>query len=138
MLRSDIYGLRTLAGGTDGYTVTQNARQPNPTIILVQARLAELAAHYAVDQEIQMPMEDRHLFPHVEFSMTPTENPTDTQRQLQYLHLLVFGKSIQPDGPEIKANIDLWNRLYTIDNNTKSAWTGLLIALLRDPDFLLY
>ncbi len=41
MLRSDTVGLRVLAGGSDGNTVTQTATSPNTTLVLVQERLAQ-------------------------------------------------------------------------------------------------
>ena len=57
---------------------------------------------------------------------------------IQRWHLLLFGRSIQPDGPEMQANLELWEGLYQIHNDAPEAWVGLLTALLRDPDFIVY
>jgi len=42
------------------------------------------------------------------------------------------------DGEEVEANLALWQELYAINRDADEAWAGLLTALLRDPDFLLY
>ena len=42
------------------------------------------------------------------------------------------------DGPEVAANTDLWNELYATEGDPYLAWAGILCALMRDPDFILY
>ena len=58
--------------------------------------------------------------------------------QIQDLHLRIFGKRVEADGEEVAANLALWEELYAISSDQQAAWSGLLSALLRDPDFLLY
>ena len=53
LLRTDAGGYRMLAGGADGYAVTETARQPNATILLVAERLAEAAAWHAVNTAVE-------------------------------------------------------------------------------------
>jgi hypothetical protein len=50
----------------------------------------------------------------------------------------VLGNVIEADGPEVDANLELWNQLYAVSGDPAEAWKGLLCALLRDPDFLFY
>ncbi len=139
MLQTDVVGLRTLAGGADGATVTRNATSPNATLLLVQERLAEAAAwHVTVsDLEAASPA-DRRLFTEVTL-----EEDLDTDRaamvaQVRHLHRRIFGRDVAADGPEVAANLDLWAELYALDGSAPGAWAGLLTALLRDPDLLLY
>jgi hypothetical protein len=136
VLRSDLYGLRTLAGGSDGVTVTANATAPNTTIFLVHQRLAEAAATYTVDTEALLSREERRLFTDVEFSEQPGD-PAIAQ-QVRTLHRRIFGTNVALDGEEVAVGVALWSNLYAVDGAAMHAWTGVLSALLRDPEILLY
>jgi hypothetical protein len=135
MMLTDLVGLRTLAGGADGRTVARNAAGPNATLLLVQQRLAEAAASYAVAAEAELAPEQRLLFTEVDLTETSAEALIP---QIQRLHLLIFGARVDADGEEVAANLGLWDELYAIEGDPAEAWAGLLTALLRDPDFLLY
>jgi hypothetical protein len=136
MMRTDSRGLRTLAGGVDGNFVTQAATEPTTTMVLVQERLAQAAAQYAVAQD--MTSDAPTLFVHVNFSETPKTQPDAMAAQIQHLHLRIFGKQVAVDGPEVQANLELWEALFELEGSGEAAWAGLLSVLLRDPDFLLY
>lgn len=138
MLGSDLYGVRTLAGGADGLTVTRNATEPNATVILVQERLAEAAASHVVAADQALAASDRRLFHLVDFTETHDSDPAVLTAQIQALHLRVFGKRVAPDGEEVAANLALWAELHAVSGEPGTAWAGLLSALLRDPDFLIY
>jgi hypothetical protein len=134
MLQTDLVGLRSLAGGADGVSVVRTATSPNATVVLVQERLAELAAIHAVTQAIEAG--DDRLFDLVD--VTRVETPEARAAQLQSLHLAVFGREVALDGDEVAANAALWGELYALDQSPEAAWAGVLIALLRDPDLTLY
>ena len=136
MLANDLVGVRTLAGGADGRTVVQSARSPNATLVLVQERLAELAAVYAVVQAGEEG--DTRLFTEVDFTETPASDRDAVVAQIQVLHEAIFGRAVAADGPEVEANLELFSALLAIDDSVPAAWAGLLQALLRDPDLLLY
>ncbi len=138
MMNNDIIGVRTLGGGTDGYTVTRNASAPNATILLVQERLAEGASYYSIASEYELAPSERQVWTEVDFTETLDTDPDAIVAQMQRLHLLVFGKRVEADGEEIAANLELFEALYTIEGNAPYAWWGVMSALLRDPDFLLY
>jgi hypothetical protein len=118
--------------------VTKAASAPNTTIVLVQQRLAEAAADHVVQAEAELMPAARKLFTEVDFSETPETNRAAMVAQIQRLHLRVFGRRVVADGEEVTANLALWSDLYSFDNNPVNAWRGVLIALLRDPDFLFY
>lgn len=50
LLRNDALGFRMLAGGLDGIDATARVTTPTPTLLLLQERLAEAAAGWAVDE----------------------------------------------------------------------------------------
>ena len=131
MLGTDAVGVRTLAGGADGYNVTSTATTTNATLVLVQERLAEAASSYVVANE-----PDR-LFT-VDFSETPDTNRAAMAAQVQALHLRLFGKRVAADGDEVDAALTLWSSLYAVERDGTMAWAGVLSALLRDPDLLFY
>ncbi|MDG1480560.1 MAG: DUF1549 domain-containing protein [Myxococcota bacterium] len=138
MLRSDTVGVRTLAGGADGVTVIQNTTSPNTTIILVNERLAEAAASHVVDADAARAAAERRLFTAVDFTETPDTGQDAVVEQIQHLQLRVFGRPVAVDSEEVDANLALWKELYAIEGSAPAAWSALLSALLRDPDFLLY
>lgn len=133
ILQSDIVGLRTLAGGADGRTVVSSAKSPNATVLLVQERLAELGAVHAVERALGG--DELEIFL-IDLEATPSE--ADRTAQIQHLHRSIFGREVATDSEEVTANTELWQALYAIDGSAAAAWAGLLTALLRDPEFLLY
>jgi hypothetical protein len=137
LMKSDMVGFRTLAGGADGYYVTENADSANATILLVQERLAEAAAAYVVDED-SANRDEARLFTEIDFSETPDTNRDAMVRQIQALHLRIFGRTVAADSAEVEANLALWSDLMEVERDTTMAWTGVLSALLRDPDFLIY
>ena len=139
MLETDLVGVRTLAGGADGRTVTRSARTPNATLLLVQERLAEAGASALLVAEVALDPADRRVFREVDFTETP-DGPGRSAMvaQLQHLHLLLFGERVAADGEEVDANLALWEALHAATGNPGLAWLGVTTALLRDPDLLLY
>jgi len=136
MMTTDSYGLRTLAGGVDGSYVTAPAQNPTSTMILVQERLAQAAANYAVSQALAG--YPPAILENIGFFETPTTDRDLFVEQIQMLHLTIFGERVDADGPEVEANIELWEQLLEIDGEISTAWEGLLSVLFRDPDFMVY
>lgn len=138
MLSTDSVGLRTLAGGADGYSVAATATRANATLVLVQERLAEAAAIHAVSTEGALPLDQRSLFTEVDLEQAPDLAPGATAAQIQRLHLLVLGDEVAEEGDEVVAARALLDELISIEGSVPLAWAGLLSALMRDPDFVLY
>lgn len=138
MLGNDIVGVRTLAGGADGATVAATATRPNATLVLVQERLAMAAAIHAVVTELDQAPGQRRLFTLVDFTETPDSDAATVAAQIQRLHLAVLGEQVAPDGEEVMALMDLMHGLLEVEDSVPAAWAGVLSALLRDPDFVLY
>ncbi len=131
MLRTDTYGFRTLAGGADGYNVTATATSPNATLVLVQERLAEAASAYVIASD------PSRLFT-IDFTETPDTNKAAMVAQIQLLHRRVLSHEVTADGDEVNGALALWSSVYAVEGTTQGAWTAVLSALLRDPDFLYY
>ena len=122
VLGQDIDGLRTLAGGFDGKNVTRPLRQPNPTVLLVQRRLAELAATHAVAHP------ENPLF----LGDLPSIDDDAAWRRLFMATL-----SRPPSSAERDAFRELWGEVAT-DEGEAAAWAAVVTALLRHPDFVTF
>jgi len=141
MMGTDLVGVRTLAGGADGITVTRTTTTPNATMVLVSARLAEAAASHAVASEAALAQGERRLFTELslgEDAQTPSSDPDAVAAQVAALHLAVFGQRVTVDGEEVAAGVELLETLLAMGQSPAEAWSALLSALLRDPDFLIY
>lgn len=137
MLANDTEGVRTLGGGADGDTVVRSATQVNPTMLLVQARLAEAAATYAARRAIEDG--DTSLFTRMRPDVRRQLDGDAAVGMLQDWLVMTQGRLVEPDGEEITALLSLWDELYeNNDEDATVAWVGVLVALLRDPDLLLY
>jgi len=100
--------------------------------------LAEAAAAHVIQTEAPQSPDERALFSEVSFTETPQTNASAMTAQVQRLHKAVLGRAVAPDGEEVEANLALWQELYDATDSPHVAWGGVLIALLRDPDFLMY
>ena len=137
LLKTSVFGLRSLAGGEDGLEQLKSVDIPNPTLFLVQSRLAELAATYALESEMLLDEAERTLYTQID----PYVDRADTdvgRKQLQRWYAQVLSLDVETHGSEIEASLKLWAELYAIEQRSEMAWTGVLISLFRDPLFLMY
>jgi hypothetical protein len=134
ILEVDAMGLRSLAGGADASGAGASTA-PNASVLLVQERLAELAASTVTKADAQ-PGSTRKLFQHATFKELPGD--AVIAKELQSLHRRLFGTQVETSSAEVQAGVALWAELYNINRNPVEAWAGTLAALLRDPDFLFY
>lgn len=137
MLAVDLFGLRSLAGGEDGQSGVAPARGPTPSMMLVQARIAEAAAFYVANQDALSTGEKR-VFKLISFTETPETNRAVMVAQLQALHRQVFGTQVAADGEEVQAGLELWSQLYAASTSPLRAWAGVFSVLMRDPEFVTY
>ena len=125
-----------MAGGADGDTVVRSATQVNATMLLVQARLAEAAATHAAWRALEEG--DRSLFTRMLPNVARQTDPEAAVGMLQDWMLMILGREVAADGEEITALLALYDELYAAEGDPTVAWVGVLVALLRDPDLLLY
>ncbi len=128
-------GFRTLAGGADGDTVVTSATLPSVPLLLVQARLAEGAASFAVGRAAAGGSA-LSLFGDIDVAAVPTRE--SAARAVQGLYLRVLSRRVDVDAPEVTELLALWDAAHAIRQDPREAWTTVLTALLRDPSFLVY
>ncbi len=132
LLQSDLIGIRLLAGGGDGVNVTQAPINLNATMALAHERIAEAAAWtvLAADRAALLDGGTPRLFTHL--------NPTDVRAQIEYLHQRVLSHEPAEHIAAIDDSEALFSELMAISDDPEAAWSALLSALFRDPDFLFY
>lgn len=131
LLTSDLIGYLTLAGGADGYAVSERADRPTPTVLLVHERLAESAASFAVRTASSggvVPM-----LPELDLAWRPATDQQAMDEVLTAAQRRALGHA-----DHTEELLELWEVLYGLDEDPELAWTGVLSAILRDPDALLY
>jgi hypothetical protein len=121
MLSTDTVGFRTLGGGFDGSFVLQPIRRPNPTVVLVQQRLAELAAPWAVEHDAERG--------------SPLFGADDPDQTIETLFRRALSRS--PTATEAGEARALWEAVLA-ETSTEEARVAVLTYVLRHPDFLLY
>jgi hypothetical protein len=136
-LASPSLGVRALAGGADGAVALAAAEAPSATTALVGERLAEGAAAAVVAADLEAPDAPR-LFTEVAPDFDLEADPERGVAQIQALHLRILTDRVEADGEAVAANLELWRALRAINDDPREAWTGLVVALLRDPEMLVY
>ncbi len=133
LLATDRTGLRTLAGGGDGRSGAAAATAPTTTQVLVWQRTAEAAAAWAAEHPQGLFAVDPAALPQ---GASAADDPA-FRAQLQAWHRRFFGREVAQDALEVTAPLALWDALAAIDS-PRAAWAGVLTALLRDPDLVVY
>jgi hypothetical protein len=112
--------------------VTQAPINLNATMALAHERIAEAAAWtvLSADRAALLDGGTPRLFAHL--------NPTDVRDQIEYLHQRVLSHEPAEHIAAIDDSEALFSELMAISDDPEAAWSALLSALFRDPDFLFY
>jgi hypothetical protein len=118
----DRYGLRSMAGGGRAVFGTGQVLATTPTMALVHQRIAEAAAAAAVTGAL--------------FTDADREATSADTMRLQDLGHRVLSRALNDE--EVTTLTALWSELYASEGDASAAWAGVLAALLRHPDFVIY
>lgn len=132
LMRSDLYGFRTMSGGIDGIEVTAPHHAPAPTHPMVLARFASEAAAHVVRSDFALPPDQRRLLGGVE---PDTADEAAIRAQLDELQLRVFGH-VDPALTDRLAALRVEALAATGD--PERAWILVLSAMLQDPAMVFY
>lgn len=127
----DPTGFRVLGGGVDGEVLAAPQQTPGLTWTLLVRRAAELAATTLVDHDFG------GSTPRVLTRVTAETDPTAPEftRQLADLHWRLLAR--RPVDATLAELRELWEAAAASSSPTE-AWTVVIAALLRDPDFVAY
>ena len=126
LLGSDRFGYRGMAGGVEGFFVTEPSFAYGPTRALVLQALAAEAAAHVVEADLAAAPDARRLLRRVD----PRGSDDATRRAaIVDLYARVLGERIEPAGAEADAAL----ALLAAGRDEARGWTLLLTALLQDP-----
>jgi Protein of unknown function (DUF1592) len=131
-MANDNPGYRVLAGGVDGYSTTRPQQDPGISWLVTSKRLAQAAAAYASDAELQKGGERKS------FSVVTVDDlPGDANftAELERLHWRLY--AVRPDADRIAEAELMWTEMADLAGPTE-AWSRLYSAMLRDPEFVAY
>lgn len=135
LLDSDFIGFRVLAGGIDGYFVTESVHTMNATSSLVAKQAAAAAADFVVEHDLAAPLAQRTLFSEAAVDAT---DPNIIRKELALLHARIYGELVAPDSPEVDETYALYDEAFTATNNRSRAWKLTLIGMLSNFRSLFY
>ncbi len=133
LVEDGFVGFSVLAGGIDGYFVTQPTHTYNPTASLVLRTLASDAANYAVEHDFAIPdgqKQTRYLLTSIDLQDL---SEAATREQLVQLHARILGERVAADSREVDESLELYAAAYNDGGGlTNRAWTVVIAAMLQD------
>ena len=135
VLRNDETGYRMLAGGVDGWAVTEPQTAPSLPWSLVMRRMAQAAADRAVNEELER---QNQQVPDVFFGgLGMDDRPGDPayRQALGDIWWRLTGTLLSDEDRNTYAQ--LWLDVEAQDGPSM-AWRTVLTAMMRDPLFLTY
>ena len=132
LLNSDGWGYRAMAGGVDGFSVTQPTWTFNPTRTLVLQALAAEAAAYVVDRDFDQPMPAKRK---LLTAVSEMADATAVRAQIGLLHARVLGEVVAEDSVEVAESLALWE---AIEGSSRQKWKILLTAMFQDHRLAFY
>jgi hypothetical protein len=128
-LQNDVYGYRILAGGVDGYSVTEPQTRPGLPWALVTKRTAEIAASKTLTQA----KEGTGLLGHAPLRDGTASDEFEPVVEETFFRLT----AVHLTDAELQAYAELWDAANAQDG-PEAAWQLLFTVMLRDPRFLTY
>jgi hypothetical protein len=128
MLTDSLFGLKTLAGGTDGYTATVPLRTHNATSALVVLQLAAEAAHHVASGSGAGTW-------NVDFSV---ETRGAAREEIARAMTLAFGRFVDGEEAVVADALELLFDSIAAGASRERAWTLTLAAILQDFESLHY
>jgi hypothetical protein len=128
LLSTDRFGYRAMAGGVEGFQVTEPSFAYNPTRMLVLQTLAAEAAAYVVEQDFAAAKGRRRLLQQID---EHDPSPPAVRAQIVALYERALGERVAADSPEVDAAYALFKR--GLAEGPRRGWTLLIAALLQDP-----
>ena len=126
LLNSDTWGYRAMAGGVDGFSISQPTWTFNPTRTLVLQALAGDAAGYVVDRDFDEPMKPKRK---LLTGVGEGAGEVAVRAQIAQLHLRLLGEFVEPDSEEVDLSYQLWS---AFGPNARDQWKVLLTAMFQD------
>lgn len=150
LLTTEEDGFKIILGSINGTSVTGRATNLNASVVMVQRKVAALAAEYVVDNDLPLPDGQRRLMNGITGSENPGADEASIRAALSRLAHRLYGVTWPTDDPQIDVLMQLYRSLYGDGTQAgmnqgqvagtagQRAWRGVLIAMLRNPRMITY
>lgn len=135
LLNNDLYGVRSMMGGIDGYTVTHPTHTPTPVAQLALRVVASEAAGHVVDADFALSPDQRRLLRLIEPGETA---PGPVRQQIANLYLRILAHPVGPRSRDVDDAYELFRDAVEASGDPSTGWKVVITALLRDPAMVLY
>ena len=132
LLDNDEHGFRILAGGVDGEYIGIVQSDPSMSWALVLRRAAQGMANRVVHHDL---IEESRPAILLNTTVSASAEDEEFQLALEQAHFQLMGT--RPDEEQLTSLTQLWIELESL-GDARTAWQGVLSALLQDPDFIRY
>ncbi len=135
LMRSDVFGFRSMFGGINGNDVNVPVHSPTPVGELVAQTFAAEAAAFAVDGDLgQADPGARRFLRQVD---PRTTDEAAVRDQIAAWGPALWGRSLRPRGPEVDGLYALFAHRRA-RGAAREAWALVLTAMLTDPEAMFY
>ncbi|HLK10326.1 MAG TPA: hypothetical protein VKW76_03000 [Candidatus Binatia bacterium] len=143
-------GFKIILGGLNGVNVSARSYSLNASVAMVQRKVAALAADYVVTNDLAFPDGQRKLLNGVTGTEAPATDEPAIRAAIAQISRRLTGEHLATNAPQVDVWFALFKALYadrsqsgTNSNQvpgtqSERAWRGLLTAMLRSPQLLLY
>lgn len=146
LLTSEEDGFKLILGGINGETVTTRSHSLNAPVVIVQRKVASLAADHVVELDLALPDGQRTLLAGIRGDEDPVVDEAAIRGQLVRIARRLYGLRYGTDAPEIDNWLALYANLHRDQTQPfdvpgtagERAWRGVLVAMLRSPRILVY
>jgi hypothetical protein len=150
LLTTEKEGFKIILGGINGVNVSARSYSLNASVAMVHRKVAGLAADHVVTSDLALPDGQRVLLAGVTGSEDPAVDEAAIRAAIVRVGRRFYGGTYAPDAPEVDAWFALYRALHADrtqggtgfrqvpGTQAERAWRGLLTAMLRSPQILLY
>jgi hypothetical protein len=136
LMRSDRFGYRAMAGGIDGFAITQPIHGPTPPRELVWERFAAEASGYVASRDLAEPDRGaRRLLTRVD---AEDSAPAAVANQISALYPRILGRFAAADDGDVQDLAGLWADKYARSADPVASWAIVLTAMFVDPDAVFF
>ena len=135
LARNARWGIRELAGGTDGYDSLEPVHAPQPLRALAHQELAWQAAEHVVIADLALGPEDRRL---LKLATGRTDDAAVLSAQVAELHRALLGEDTSEGDSDLAATEQLWLDRVEQTGDPTRAWIVVVASLLQSPELVVY
>ncbi len=150
LLTTEENAFKIILGSINGVSVTGRSSSLNASVVTVQRKVAAMAADYVVTNDLLLPDGQRKLLNGVTGTEDPATSEAAIRAALASISRRLYGDRVDPNGSDVSNWFQLYRNLYADQSQAGTgsgqvsgsqgmrAWRGVLVAMLRSPNIVIY